>query len=146
MTLQYCQLLHSTHFTHKLQCAKVSDCFSSFSLWVDKGTLRCGNNFWSDLLCSIALVVKVFNVKKYSCYLTGTCSKKWEVTYSLLDGMKWLAAFIQLRKAWLTCIHSPSTMVVSHRLPKNGKQTRWMAKEASKAFYGYPWGGESGKW
>ena len=92
--------------------------FSSFSLWVDKGTPRCGNNFWSDFLCSIALVVKVFNIRKCSCYLTGTCSKKWEVTYSLLDGMNRLAAFIQLCKAWLTCIHSPSTMVVSHRLPK----------------------------
>jgi len=34
MTLQYCQLLHSTHFTHKLQCAKVQDCFpvSAFEL------------------------------------------------------------------------------------------------------------------
>jgi len=27
MTLQYCKLLRSTHFTHKLQCAKVQDCF-----------------------------------------------------------------------------------------------------------------------
>ena len=39
-----------------------------------------------------------------------------EVAYNLLNGMNWLAVFIQLCKARLTCIHSPSTPVVSHRL------------------------------
>ena len=73
------------------------------------------------------------------------CSSS-EVACSLLNGMNRLADFIQLRKAWLTCLHSPSTMVVSHRLPKNGKQTHWTAKAASKAFCGYPRGEESSKW
>ena len=40
-------------------------------------------------------------------------------------------SFYPASQSMATCIHSPSTMVVSHRLPKNGKQTRWMAKEAS---------------
>ena len=34
--------------------------FSSFSFWLDKGMLRCGNNFWSDFLCLIVHVVKAF--------------------------------------------------------------------------------------
>ena len=29
---------------------------------------------------------------------------------------------------------------------KNGKQTRWAVKEASKAFYGYPRAGVGSKW
>ena len=90
-----------------------------------------------------------------------------EVAYNLLDGMNrlamghgyyvapdggsrarlyiihGLAAFFQLRKARLT--PSPSTMMGSLRQQKNGKQTRWAAKEASKAFYGYPRAGVSGK-
>ena len=78
-----------------------------------------------------------------------------EVAYNLLDGMNrlamghgyyiihGLAAFFQLRKARLT--PSPSTMMGSLRQQKNGKQTRWAAKEASKAFYGYPRVGVSGK-
>ena len=34
--------------------------FSSFSFWLDKETLCCGDNFWSDFLRSIVLVVKAF--------------------------------------------------------------------------------------
>ena len=38
--------------------------FSSFSFWLDKGTLRCGNNFWSNFLRSIVLVVKAFQLQE----------------------------------------------------------------------------------
>ena len=65
-----------------------------------------------------------------------------EVTYNLLDSMIRLAlgtilsmVFFQLCRAQLTRLHSPSTMMGSRRQPKNGKQTHWSAKAASKAFY-----------
>ena len=58
--------------------------------------------------------------------------------YYIING---LAAFFQLRRTWLTL----STMMGSRKLPKSGKQTRWEANEASKAFYGYPQAGVSGK-
>ena len=38
--------------------------FSSFTFWLDKGTLRCDNNFWSDFLHLIVLVVKVFQCQE----------------------------------------------------------------------------------
>ena len=61
MRLQYCQLLRSAHLTHKLRCAKAQDCFPvlAFDL-ISERTLGCGDNFWSDFLRSIALVVKAF--------------------------------------------------------------------------------------
>ena len=58
--------------------------------------------------------------------------------------MNRLAAFFQLRKARLAHVHSSTPTKV--RPTKNGKQTRWTAKEASQAFYGYPQAGVSGKW
>ena len=38
--------------------------FSSFTFWLDKGTLRCGDNFWSDFLHLIVLVVKAFQCQE----------------------------------------------------------------------------------
>jgi len=59
MRLQYCQLLRSTQFTHNLRCAKLKDCFPVSA--IDLGTIRCGDNFRSDFLHSIILlVVKAF--------------------------------------------------------------------------------------
>ena len=60
MRLQYCQLLRSTHFTHKLWCAKSQDCFPVLAFDLIKGTLRYGDNFWSDFLRLIVVVVKAF--------------------------------------------------------------------------------------
>jgi len=68
-----------------------------------------------------------------------------KVTYNLLEDMNGLAAFSQLCKGQLTCIHLPSTTMGSRRLSKNGKQTHRAVKEASKAFYGYLRAGVSGK-
>ena len=38
--------------------------FSSFSFWLDKRLLQCGDNSWSDFLHSIVLVVKAFQCQK----------------------------------------------------------------------------------
>ena len=65
-----------------------------------------------------------------------------EVAYNLLDPWKaWivLQPFPSFAKHGLHTYNLPG----SRRLPKNRKQTHWMAKEASKAVYGYPM---SGKW
>ena len=125
--------------------------FSSFSFWLDKGMLHCDINFWSNFLHSIVLVMKAFH---RHCNLTGTYSKNRGRLQSVgrhgsschgYYNIHGLAAFFQLRKARLTRLHSPSTTMGSRGRPKNKKQTRWEAKEASKTFYGYPWAGMSSK-
>ena len=125
--------------------------FSSFSFWLDKGMLRCDDNFWSNFLHSIVLVMKTFHLH---CNLTGTYSKNRGRLQSVgrhgsschgYYNIHGLAAFFQLCRARLTRLHSPSTTMGSRGRPKNRKQTRWEAKEASKTFYGYPWAGMSSK-
>ena len=88
--------------------------FSSFSLWVDKGTLRCGDNFWSDFFALYCASCEGFSTSGNA--VLPHWNKKWEVAYNRLDGMNRLAAFIQLRKTRLTYVHSPSTTVVSRSL------------------------------
>ena len=123
-----------------------------FSFWLDKGTLRCGNNFWSTFLCSIVLFVKAFqcqetqfspnrNMKQEQRSLT-ICWTAWH------DGMNRLAmgTILSMVLQPFTSfaehgLHSPSTTMGSHRQSKNGKQTLWAAKEASIVFYGYVPGG-----
>ena len=113
-----------------------------FQFWLDKGTIRCGNNFWSDFLRSIVLG---FSTSGNAVFTSQEHVARTEVTYSLLDSMNCLAMghgyYIIYGLAAFTehgFIHSPSTMMGSHRQPKNGKQTCWVVKEASKAFYRYP--------
>ena len=67
--------------------------FSSFSFWLDKGTLRCGDNFWSDSLRSIELVVKTFQRQEtqFSPQISQDYAARTEVAHNLLDGMNRLA-------------------------------------------------------
>ena len=113
--------------------------FSSFSFSLDKGTLHCGDNFWSDFLCSIVLVVKAFQCQGMQLSL----HTRTEVAYNLLDSMKHLAMDTILSKVLQPfssftehSLHSPSTTMGSRRQPKQGKQIRWVAKEASKPSMG----------
>jgi len=55
------------------------------------------------------LVVKAFQHQETQLSPSQVHATRTEVAYNLLDGMNHLAAFFQLHKAWLTCIHSPST-------------------------------------
>jgi len=112
-------------------------------LWNEGGS--CEDETTSEAT-SCAQLCRHLNIRKHSFHLTGTCSNSggrlqsvgWHESschgYHIIHG---LAAFFQLLRAWLTCLHSPSTMMGSCRQPKNGKQTHWAAKKASKTFYGY---------
>jgi len=141
MRLRCCQLLHSTHFIHKLQCAKVQDCSPVLAFDLIRECQRyivATSNF----LHSTVLVVKAFNIRKHGCHLTARA----EVAHNLLDGMNHLAAIFQLHKPLLSRVHSRSTTMGSCKLPKNRKQTRWVAEEVSKALYVYLQAGVSSKW
>ena len=87
--------------------------FSSFSFWLDKGTptLHCGNK---RLLALNGASCEGFQHQETWCHLTA----KAEVAHNLLDGMNHLAAFFQLHKPRLSCVHSHSTTMGSCKLPK----------------------------
>ena len=123
MRLKYCQLLCSTH---KLRCAKVQDCFpiSAFDL-IRNATL------WQVTSCDrLCYLWRLFNVRKHSFHLTGTCSKNrgrlqsvgWHESscyryYNIIHG---LVAFFQLCRAWLTTKKTGSRLVGRRRnLPSN---------------------------
>jgi len=114
---------------------KAQHCFPvlTFFFTFDKGTLCCGDNFW-----------RLFNVRKCSRHITGTCSKN----KGRLQSVGWHEWSCSLFPA-LQGTAYPCTLSLHHngpsRLPKNGKQICWAVKQASKAFYGYLRAGVSGK-
>ena len=126
--------------------------FSSFSFWLDKGMLRWGDNFWSGFLHLIVLVVKAFSTSGNA--VVRTCSKNRGRSqflgqhesschgYYIIHG---LAAFSSFAEHGLHTYTLPPPRWAHIDSPKNGKQTRWAAKEASKAFYGYLRAGVRGK-
>ena len=124
MRLQYCQLLRSTHFTHKLQCAKAQDCFPvpAFDLIRERYVVATTSKATS--CARFRQLWRLFNVKKRSFHLTATCSKnrgclqsvgRHESSchgYYIIHG---LAAFFRLRRVRFD---SPSTTMDSRRQPK----------------------------
>jgi len=99
MRLQYCKLWHNTHFTHKLCCMKAQHCFPvlTFFFTFDKGTLCCGDNFW-----------RLFNVRKCSRHITGTCSKNRGRLQSV-GWHEWSCSLFPALKGTAYRVHSPST-------------------------------------
>ena len=135
--------------------------FSSFSFWLDKAMLYFGNNFWSDFLHSIVLVVKAFqhqemqflphrNMQQGQRLLT-ICWTAWIVlpwvlyypwSCSLFPASQSTAYMLTLSLYW-----PPPRWahVRQQKNNKNGKQPCWAAKEASKSFCGYLQAGLSSK-
>ena len=150
MTLQYCQLLHSTHFTQAHAAMREgARLFSSFSFWLDA-------TLWQELLKRLRALdcasYKGFSTSENTAVTSKEHPARTEVAYNLLNSMNCLAVGTILSMVLQPFssfaehgLHSPSTTMGSRRQPKSGKQTRWAAKEASKAFYGYPQAGVSGK-
>ena len=123
--------------------------FSSVSFWLDKGTRQ---QLLKWLLALDCANYEGFSTLRNAVFTPQQHAARTEVTYNLLDGMIHLAmgAILSMVLQPFSSfaehgLHSPSTMMSSRRQPKNGKQTRWVAKEASKAFYGYPQAEVSGK-
>ena len=109
--MQYCQLLRSTHFTHKLRCAKAQDCFpvSAFDL-----IREC------YVVATTSEATSVFTSQQHAA--------RTEVAYNLLDSMNHIAMGTILSMVLQPFSsfaehgsHSPSTMMDSRRQPKNGR-------------------------
>ena len=90
MRSQYCQLLRSTHFTHKLQCVKAQDCFPvlAFAL-IRNATL------WRQLLKQLLVLncasCEGFSMSGNTVFTSQEHAARTEVAYNLLDGMNRLA-------------------------------------------------------
>jgi len=109
---------------------------------------------WQQLLKRLVALdcasCESFSTSGNSCHLTGTCSKnrghlqsvgRHESSchgYYIILG---LAAFFWLRRARLTCLHSPSTTMGSRRHPKkNGKHADSLGGEGFKSLLWVPTG------
>jgi len=103
--------------------------FSSCSFWLDKGTLRGGDNFWSDFLRLIVLVVKAFQRQEKQFSPRKNMQQEQR---SLLDGMNRLAmgtilsmvlqSFSSFAEHSLHAYTLPSTAMGSRRQPKTGSR------------------------
>ena len=123
--------------------------FSSFSFWLDKETLCCGDNFWSDFLRSIVLVVKAFqrqetqfsphrNMQQEQRSLT-ICWTTWIVLLWVLYYLWSCSLFPALQSTAYTL---PSTMMGSRRQPKKGSRLvgwRRRLQKPSMGTHGQGW-------
>ena len=131
-----------TSLRHMLRCVKAQDCFPvlAFDLM-----LCCDDNLWSNFLRSIVLVMKAFqhqetqlsphrNIQQEQ-RLLAICWMAWIVLLWVLY-YPWSCSLFQLRRTWLTHLHSPSTTMGSRRQPKNGKQTHGQWRRLQKPSMG----------
>ena len=144
MTLQYCQLLHSTHFTQAHAAMREgARLFSSFSFWLDA-------TLWQELLKRLRALdcasYKGFSTSENTAVTSKEHPARTEVAYNLLNSMNCLAV-----GTILSMVLQPFSSFAEHGLhtytlpppqwayvdsQKNGKQTRWAVKEASKPSMG----------
>jgi len=115
--------------------------FPSFSFWLDKGTLRCSDNFWSDLLHWIVLVVKAFQRQETQFSLhRNTQQEQKSLT---ICWTAWIVLLLAMGTI-LSMVLQPSTMIGLLRQPKKREADSLGGKGGFKSLLWVPAG--RGEW
>ena len=148
MRLQYCQLLCSTHFNHKLRCFKAQDCFplSAFDLIRERYVVATTSEATSWLDC---VSCEGFSTSRNAVFISQQHAARTEVTYNLLDGMNRLAmgTFLSMVLQPFSSfaehgLHSPSTTMGSVDSQETGSRLvgrRRMLQKPSTGVRGQRW-------